>query len=43
MPPQEHKQPRLIVGIVVDQVRYDYPAKNYNKLNYNQIKSHFFI
>ncbi len=35
---KEQKQPRLIVGIVVDQMRYDYLAKYYNKFSENGFK-----
>ena len=33
-----NKQPRLIVGIVIDQMRYDYLAKYYNKFSENGFK-----
>jgi predicted AlkP superfamily pyrophosphatase or phosphodiesterase len=38
IPQQENKQPKLIVGIVVDQMRYDYLSKYYNKFSENGFK-----
>lgn len=38
IPKQENKHPKLIVGIVVDQMRYDYLAKYYNKFSENGFK-----
>ena len=35
---KEQKQPRLVVGIVVDQMRYDYLAKYYSKFSENGFK-----
>ena len=35
---REAKQPKLIVGIVVDQMRYDYLAKYYHKFSENGFK-----
>ena len=37
-PQKENIRPRLIVGIVVDQMRYDYLAKYYNKFSENGFK-----
>ena len=31
----ENKHPKLIVGIVVDQMRYDYLSKYYNKFSHH--------
>lgn len=38
IPQKENKQPRLVVGIVIDQMRYDYLAKYYNKFSQNGFK-----
>jgi predicted AlkP superfamily pyrophosphatase or phosphodiesterase len=38
IPQQQNKQPKLIVGIVVDQMRYDYLSKYYNKFSENGFK-----
>ena len=35
---KEPKQPKLIIGIVVDQMRYDYLSKYYNKFSENGFK-----
>jgi predicted AlkP superfamily pyrophosphatase or phosphodiesterase len=35
---KENKQPKLIVGIIVDQMRYDYLSKYYNKFSENGFK-----
>ena len=35
---KETKQPRLIIGIVIDQMRYDYLSKYYNKFSENGFK-----
>ena len=35
---KENKQPKLIVGIVIDQMRYDYLAKYYKKFSENGFK-----
>jgi len=37
-PQKANKQPKLIVGIVVDQMRYDYLAKYYSKFSENGFK-----
>jgi predicted AlkP superfamily pyrophosphatase or phosphodiesterase len=38
VPQKENIKPRLVVGIVVDQMRYDYLAKYYNKFSQNGFK-----
>lgn len=38
IPQKENMQPRLVVGIVIDQMRYDYLAKYYNKFSQNGFK-----
>jgi predicted AlkP superfamily pyrophosphatase or phosphodiesterase len=38
IPQQQNKQAKLIVGIVVDQMRYDYLEKYYNKFSENGFK-----
>jgi predicted AlkP superfamily pyrophosphatase or phosphodiesterase len=38
IPQKENKQPRLVVGIIIDQMRYDYLAKYYNKFSDNGFK-----
>ena len=38
IPTKENKQPKLVVGIVVDQMRYDYLSKYYAKFSENGFK-----
>jgi predicted AlkP superfamily pyrophosphatase or phosphodiesterase len=38
IPQNEKKQPKLVVGIVIDQMRYDYLSKYYNKFSENGFK-----
>jgi predicted AlkP superfamily pyrophosphatase or phosphodiesterase len=38
IPQKENTKPKLIVGIVIDQMRYDYLAKYYNKFSENGFK-----
>ena len=39
--PQKNSQPKLVVGIVVDQMRYDYLEKFYTDFSENGFKKFF--